>query len=55
MDCKVHGIAKSQTWLSNFDFHFEVIYKTPKTAEESVKLATKIVKKWNREFIQLGR
>ena len=34
-------VAKSQTRLSNFHFHFEVIYKTHKT----VKLATKIVKK----------
>ena len=22
MDCIVHGVAKSQTWLSNFHFHF---------------------------------
>ena len=21
MDCKVHGVSKSQTWLSNFHFH----------------------------------
>ena len=21
MDCTVHGVAKSQTWLSNFYFH----------------------------------
>ena len=23
MDCIVHGVAKSRTWLSNFHFHFE--------------------------------
>ena len=22
MDCMVHGVAKSQTWLNNFHFHF---------------------------------
>ena len=25
MDCIVHGVAKSQTWLSNFYFHVEFI------------------------------
>ena len=23
MDCVVHGVTKSWTWLSNFDFHFQ--------------------------------
>ena len=27
MDCRVHGVAKSQTWLSNFHF-FGIIMKT---------------------------
>ena len=25
MDCIVHGVTKSQTWLSNFHFHFHFI------------------------------
>ena len=25
MDCIVHGVAKSQTQLSNFHFHFETL------------------------------
>ena len=25
MDCIVHGVAKSQTWLSDFHFHFSAI------------------------------
>ena len=25
-DCKVHGVAKSRTGLSNFDFHFHTQY-----------------------------
>ena len=24
MDCIVHGVAKSRTWLSNFRFHFHI-------------------------------
>ena len=30
MDCIVHGVAKSQTWLSNFHFHFQNATETPK-------------------------
>ena len=26
MDCLVHGVAKSQTWLSDFHFHFIFIH-----------------------------
>ena len=25
MDCIIHGVAHSQTWLSNFDFHFSLV------------------------------
>ena len=25
MDCTVHGVAKSQTWLSDFHFHFTMV------------------------------
>ena len=27
MDCVVHGFAKSQTWLSDFHFHFQAKFK----------------------------
>ena len=27
MDCLVHGLAKSQTRLSNFDFHFPKVQR----------------------------
>ena len=27
MDCIVHGVAKSWTWLSNFHFHFIYLYR----------------------------
>ena len=32
MDCIVHGVAKSWTWLSNFHFHFQSIHLPRKRA-----------------------
>ena len=29
MDCTVHGVAKSWTWLSNFHFHFDPAVEIP--------------------------
>ena len=26
MDCIAHGVAKSQTWLSDFHFHFDDLH-----------------------------
>ena len=37
MDCMVHGVAKSWTWLSNFYFHFHfilVVKNLPANAED---------------------
>ena len=35
MDCVVHGAVKSQTWLSNFHFHFTFRGSTSSTRQEN--------------------
>ena len=42
MSCVVHGVAKSQTWLSDFHFHFQTLCR-----ELSIKLTkSRTGKKW---------
>ena len=33
MDCTVHGVANSRTWLSNFHFHFQSTYWASQVAQ----------------------
>ena len=33
MDCIVHGVTKSQTWLSSYHFHFALLYKIHKSRQ----------------------
>ena len=37
MDCVVHGVAKSQTLLSDFHFHFPRIYSVPPSVKNRCK------------------